>query len=124
MNTIYSANAQESFTYFQNVFINSFESLFPESTTKLNYKNRLTWMPISLIKCIERKHSLYKLSIMQPTEYNIYYKNYRNKLTTLKRDLEIKYYSDQLDNNKADIYKIMEYHEICDRETILFYAKQ
>ena len=61
-------------------------------------------MPKSLIKCIERKHSLYKLSIMQPTEYNTSnYKKYRNKLTTLKSDLERKYYSDQLDNNKADI---------------------
>ena len=50
-------------------------------------------MPKSLIKCIERKHSLYKLSI---TEYNISnYKKYRNKLTTLKRDLERKFYSDQ-----------------------------
>ena len=41
---------------------------------------------------------------MQPTEYNISnYKKYRNKLTTLKRDLERKYYSDQLYNNKTDI---------------------
>ena len=70
-NTIYPTNAQESFTDSQNVFLNSFEISFPESTTKLNYKNRLIWMPKSLIKCIERKHSLYKLSIMQPTEYNI-----------------------------------------------------
>ena len=75
-------------------------------------------MPKSLIdKCIERKHSLYKLSIMQPTEYNISnYKKYCNKLTTLKRDLERKYYSDQLDNNKTDIKKIMEYHEIGNKE--------
>ena len=93
------------------------ESSFPESTTKLNYKNRLTWMLKSLIKCIERKHSLYKLSIMQPTEYNANnYKSYRNKLTTLKRDIDRKYYSDQLDNNKADIQRIMKYHEICDGE--------
>ena len=43
---------------------------------------------------------------MQPTEYNINnYKKYHNKLTILKRDLERKYYSDQLDNNKADINK-------------------
>ena len=63
-------------------------------------------MAKSLIKCIESKHSLYKLSIMQPTEYNIisnYIKNYHNKLTSLKRDLARKYYSDQLDNNKTDI---------------------
>ena len=33
--------------------------------------------------------------------------------SALKRDLERKYYSDQLDNNKAD-KKIMEYNEICD----------
>ena len=84
-NTIYSTNAQESFTYFQNAYLNLFESSFPKSTTKLNYKNRLTWMPKSLIECIERKHSLYKLIIMQPTEYNTNnYKNYRNKLTILK----------------------------------------
>ena len=57
-------------------------------------------MSKSLIKCIERTHSLHKLDIMQPTEYNI-----SNKLTTLKRDLERKYYSDQLDNNKANIIK-------------------
>ena len=44
LNTIYSTNAQESFTYFQNVFLNSFESSFPESTTKLNYKNKKTNM--------------------------------------------------------------------------------
>ena len=114
--TIYSTNAQESFTYFHNVFLNLFESSFPESTTKLNYKNRLIWMPKSLITCIERKHSLYKLSIMQPTEYNkSNYKKYRNKLTTLKRDLERKYYSDQLDNNKTDIKIFMEYHEIGNR---------
>ena len=61
-------------------------------------------MPKSLIKCIERKHSSYKLSIMQPSEYNISnYKKYSNKLTTLKRDLERKYYSGQLDINKTDI---------------------
>ena len=43
---------------------------------------------------------------MQPTEYHTNnYKNYRNKLTTLKWDSERKYYSDQLDNNKADIKK-------------------
>ena len=42
---------------------------------------------------------------MQQTEYNTSnYKKYRNNLTTLKRDLEIKYYSDKLDN-KADIKK-------------------
>ena len=41
------------------------------------------------------------------TEYNINnYKNDRNKLTTLKRDLERKYYSDQLDNNIDDIKKL------------------
>ena len=43
---------------------------------------------------------------MQPTEYNTSnYLKYRNKLTTLKRDLERKYYNDQLDNNKANIKK-------------------
>ena len=36
-------------------------------------------MPKSLIKCIERNHTLYKLSIMQPTEYNI--SNYKNIVT-------------------------------------------
>ena len=43
---------------------------------------------------------------MQPTEYNISnYKKYCNTLKALKRDLERKYYSDQLDNNKNDLKK-------------------
>ena len=43
----------------------------------------------------------------------------------IKRDLERKYYSDQLDNNKTDIKKIMEYHEIDNRfkKKIVFYDK-
>ena len=66
----------------------------------------VVWMPKSSIKCVERKHSVYKLSIMHPTEYNNYkqlFKKYSNKLTNLKRDLERNYYCDQLDNNKTDI---------------------
>ena len=132
----FSTNAQESFTYFQNICLNSFESSFPESTTKLNDKNRLyiyiyIWMPKSLIKCIERNHSLSKLSIMQPTDYNTSnYKKYRNKLTPLKRDLERKYYSDQLNNNKPDIKKSWNIiksvigKEKTSLKKILFYATQ
>ena len=58
-------------------------------------------MPKSLIECIERKQI--KHNATNWIYYKQLLKKYYNKLTTLKRDLERKYYSDQLGNNKTDI---------------------
>ena len=86
---IYSLlNTQDAFSNFYITFTECFNSCFPEVTVKINYKNRNTWMSKSLIKCIEKNHKLYELSIAQPTDINIkLYKDYKINLHQLKEKL-------------------------------------
>ena len=70
------------------------------------YKNRHSWMPNSLLKSIKTNHVLYKLSITKPTKINrSTYKNYNNKLNSIKRKAERDHYSNQLEINKSDMKK-------------------
>ena len=63
-------------------------------------------MPKSLLKSIRNNHSLYKLSITNPTEINkLIYKTYNNKLNSIKRKAERDYFSNQLEINKSDMKK-------------------
>ena len=66
--------------------------------TKLENTPHPKYLGVTLDRMISYKEH------MNITEYNISnLKKYNNKLSTFKRDLERKYYSDQLDNNKTDI---------------------
>ena len=66
-----------------------YENIFPEKSIEIKYKNRHSWMPISLLKSIKTNHVLYKLSITKPTKINqATYKNYNNKLNSIKRKAE------------------------------------
>ena len=63
-------------------------------------------MPNSLLKSIKTNHVLYKLSITKPTKNNqATYKNYNNKLNSIKRKAERDHYSNQLEINKSDMKK-------------------
>ena len=63
-------------------------------------------MPNSLLKSIKTNHVLYKLSITKPTKINqATYKNYNNKLNSIKRKAERDHYSNQLEINKSDMKK-------------------
>ena len=87
-------NAQDSFTFFYNFFVNNFENVFPEKSVEIKYKNRHPWMSKSLLKSIKKNHSLYKLSITSPTAANtLTYKTYNNKLNSIKRKAERDYFS-------------------------------
>ena len=67
---------------------------------------RHSWMPKSLLKSIRHNHSLFKLSITNPTEINkLTYKTYNNKLNSIKRKAEQDYFSNHLEVNKSDIKK-------------------
>ena len=82
-------NAQNSFTTFYDFFLENFENIFPEKSIEIKYKNRHSLMPISLLKSIKTNHVLYKLSITKPTKiYQATYKNYNNKLNSIKRKAE------------------------------------
>ena len=79
-------NAQDLFTFFHNFFISNFENVFSEKYIEIKYKNRHSWMPKSLLKSIRNNHSLYKLSITNPTEINeSTFKTYNNKLISIKK---------------------------------------
>ena len=98
--------AQDSFSFFYDLFTNTFENIFREKYVEIKYKNRHTWMPNSLKKSIKKNHTLYKLSITNPTEANtIIYKIYNNKLNSIKRKAEREYLSNQLEINKSDMRK-------------------
>ena len=63
-------------------------------------------MPNSLLKLIKANHVLYKLSTTKPTKINrSTYKNYNNKLNSIKRKTERDNYSNQLEINKSDMKK-------------------
>ena len=99
-------DAESAFTMFYNFFHTNFENIFPEKLIQINYKNRHSWMPNSLLKSIKKNHILYKLSLTNPSEINkINYKTYNNKLNSIKRKAEREYYSNQLEINKSDMKK-------------------
>ena len=63
-------------------------------------------MPNSLLKSIKSNNVLYKLSITKPTKiYQATYKNYNNKLNSIKRKAERDHYSNELEINKSDMKK-------------------
>ena len=70
---------------------------------EIKYKIRHSWMPNSLLKSTKTNHVLYKLSITKPTKMNqATYKNYNNKLNSIKRKAERDHYSNQLEINKIN----------------------
>ena len=71
---------------------------------KDNKKIKKPWIYSSLIKCINKKNKLYRNILKnKTTEKFIYYKKYKNILTTLLRKSEYLYYSSKLTNNHNNI---------------------
>ena len=71
---------------------------------KDNTKIIKPWIYSSLIKCINKKNKLYRNILKnKTTEKCIYYKKYKNILTTLLRKSEYMYYSSKLTNNHNNI---------------------
>ena len=71
---------------------------------KDNTKIKKPWIYSSLVKCINKKNKLYRNILKnKTTEKFIYYKKYKNILTTLLRKSEYLYYSSKLTNNHNNI---------------------
>ena len=102
---------QYAFSYFQSTFLEAFNTNFPLETVDVNYKNNHTWITKSLAKSIKTKNELYYAYIADPTEINnSKYKSYKNKLNTILRNQQRKFYSDQLElhrSNPLKSWKIM-----------------
>ena len=97
-------------TYFSNflmIFKNIYDECFPMTKVKTQYRNRLPWLTEGLKLSIKHKNKLYRTSIKHPTEYNIaIYKNYKNKLSSLLKIEEKRFYQYQITNNKNNLKKV------------------
>ena len=98
---------QTYFTNFLKVFKNIYDECFPVTKVKTQYRNRLPWLTEGLKLSIKHKNKLYCTSIKHPTEYNIaIYKNYKNKLSSLLKIEEKRFYQYQITNNKNNLKKV------------------
>ena len=92
-------------------FVNRFVSLYDECIPKkliTKCKNSKTpkspWITNALLKCINRKNSLYKKSLNKPTDTNISkYKMYRNKLNISLRLAKQNHFSSLLEKEKHNM---------------------
>ena len=94
----------------KNIFIVNFaiylKILFLERTIKIGYKNRQPYLTKALRKSIEQKHLLNHIFKKNSTIANkLKCSIFNNKLTSLLRIREKKYYEEQLELNKNDLTK-------------------
>ena len=100
-------NTNNAFSQFQEI-VNTYISIhFPEKTEKISYAKRLPWLTHTLRVSIEEKNKLSVKSMLAPTDVHLRttYKNMKNELTSVLRNAELKYFSDQLELNKSDLSK-------------------
>ena len=95
-----------SFSMFYDILLQTFDRSFPKENIKINYTNKHSWINKGILNSIKHKNKLFYLSKYNPTKVNIsIYKSYRNKLTTILRNAERNYYTNQLELNKCDLEK-------------------
>ena len=97
----------EEFSLFQQIVNNGVSSYFPEEKCTVKYKNRYPWLTAALRLAIKQKNDLSAESILAPTNIPLRekYKKFRNSVTSLLRNAEISYISNQLEINKTDLSK-------------------
>ena len=101
---------QDCQTYFSNflkLLKNTYDESFPTTRVKIKYRNRLHWLSDGLKSSIRQTNKLYRISLKHPTIQNIYrYKQYRNRLTSLLKYEEKKFYQRQIIENKNNLRKV------------------
>ena len=85
---------------------------FPPVRIRINQRRSFKpWLNKGLRNAINKKNALYKHSLISKTSSStIKYKQYKNKLTTILREAEKKYYADKLSavhNNLSKTWKII-----------------
>ena len=97
---------QSAFGMFHSKLLELYNKHFPKQRVRYRYNSRKPWLSQGLKDGIKTKNKLYIKYIKIPSVYNeIKYKNYRNKLSSILRNAEKKYYSDLLTENKHNIKK-------------------
>ena len=108
-NTVYNCyNCSDAFNEFISTIKRLYDKNCPVKKLKVKGKdNTPPWMTKSLIKSCRKKNKLYKCYIKCKTTVNENkYKRYRNKLTSILRFCEKKYYSDLLVKYSNNIKKL------------------
>ena len=94
-----------AFSFFHDVMQLHLRASFPEEIIEHKYMNRYPWLNKSLRASIVKKMSIQ--SQLDPDNDTLHeeYKKYKNNVTSLLRNAELLYYSEQLETNKHDIAK-------------------
>lgn len=89
----------DRFEIFNNVLLSLFEKNFPIKHKTISVKRLGSpWITDSLLRCINEKHRLYRLSRENPM-YNDSYKSYRNTLCNNIKRAKLNYYKNKFDGN-------------------------
>ena len=110
---LYATNdVNESYSIFIGKLKNLYNEYCPFKKVKNNAKKcKKPWITKGLLKCIRKKNNLHKRFVINRSPENeAKYKTYRNKLTSIKRYCEKRYYSDLLTkhgNNIKESWKIL-----------------
>ena len=100
------SDASVLYDCFHNKLACIYEESFPvqEKTYKV-FKNKYKpWITTAILKSIKEKNKLYKKYMQNKSiESKLIYRNYKNKLTTIIRLSQKKYYADKFDSLKGSI---------------------
>ena len=91
----YYLSTQEAYTYFQTLIDYYFNDIKKQAVT-ITYRNRYPWMTNTLHTKIA-ENSLQPLKNTNNKELNKTYKTCRNEIISQLRNIEIKYYSNELE---------------------------
>ena len=90
-----------AFGMFHSKLLELYNKHFPKQKVRYGYNSRKPWLSQGLKDGIKTKNKLSMKYLRIRAVYNeIKYKNYRNKLNSILRNAEKKYYSDLLTENK------------------------
>ena len=119
---VYQAEgAENKFDVFNKIITKLHNDCFPVVTTKIKTKNLFKpWLTGSILNSIKKKNNMYKnyIKSRSPSLKNKYLK-YKNKLVTIIRQAEKKYYADKLSevkDNLAKTWKVI--NEMCGKKCL------
>ena len=105
--TIYNEqDVNKAYAEFNDIIKQTYDMHCPRKKMRIDNKKKANkpWLTNSLIKCCKQKLKLYKRFINNKNESNEKkFKNYRNRLTTVLKFSEKKYYNDLLNLHKGNI---------------------
>jgi hypothetical protein len=100
-----SGDIDECFNMFHDKFTDLYNSCFPfKHVRKKQQRINKPWITPSILKSINKKHKLYKQSLIKTTADTVSkYKSYKNKLTKIIKCSQHQYYLERFENSKFNM---------------------